>query len=357
MMYSFGRRFRLSLFGRSHADCVGCIIENVPVRMKLDIDSIRRKMELRRPSHLGTDRKEKDEVVFEHGVKNGIVTDSTVVISIKNEDFDGSSYEQFKRTPRPGHADLPALMKFKDFDISGGGQFSGRMTAPIVAAGAIAEQIISSEKIKVAAYSKKIYNISDSNRTFREAQSSSKYITRAADANVDRLMQKAIENAKNNDDSIGGIVECIVTGLPIGFGSEWFESLDVLLSQAMMSIPGVKGIEFGDGFTITDMKGSESNDQYALKNGSIVTSSNHMGGIVGGMSNGSDLVFRIAVKPTPSIGKEQNTVDIVTIKDSKLRIEGRHDPCIVPRIVPVVESMAAIVIVDEMLTSPLHQHF
>ena len=351
-MYSVGNKLRINLFGKSHNECIGCIIEGLPIGMELDFDAIQRKMELRKPSDgIGTPRKEADAVIFEEGVTDGRVSSGQVLLKIMNKNRNSSSYSGFNVTPRPGHADLPALMKFKDFDVAGGAQFSGRMTAPLVAAGAIAEQYLLSKGIRIAAYTRQIHDVIDEKEhTFDEIRSSEQYKTRATNSDLDERMTAAILKASEEGDSVGGIVGCMVTGLPIGFGGIWFDALDVTVARMMFSIPAVKGVEFGKGFDIVSMKGSESNDQYTVRDGKITASSNNMGGVCGGMSDGMPLTFNVAFKPTPSIAKVQKTVNLEKMCEDTLKINGRHDPCIVPRAVCVVEAMTALAIMDQDLT-------
>ena len=351
-MYTVGNRLRISLFGRSHADCVGCVIEGLPTGMRIDEEHIRSRMKLRKPSEgIGTPRKEQDEVVFEAGVKDGVVTGRQVILTIANGNRNSSSYSGFNITPRPGHADYPALMKFKDFDVSGGAQFSGRMTAPLVAAGAIAEQYLLSIGIRIAAYTRSIYDVKDdSEHTFEEIQSSVDHRTRAVTDELDKRMEETILSAASEGDSVGGVVGCMVTGLKAGDGGIWFDALDVSIARMMLSIPAVKGVEFGKGFSITEMKGSESNDQYCMEDGKISAVTNNMGGICGGMSDGMPLIFNIAFKPTPSISKKQSTVNLDKMSDDTIEIKGRHDPCIVPRAVAVVEAMTALTVMDQLMS-------
>ena len=351
-MYTVGNGLKISLFGRSHADCIGCVIEGLPMGMPIDEGHIRRRMQLRKPSDgIGTPRKEEDEVVFETGVADGKVAGRYVMFTIANGNRNSSSYSGFNVTPRPGHADYPALMKFSDFVVSGGAQFSGRMTAPLVAAGAIAEQYLRSKGISIAAYTRSIYDVKDdSEHTFDEIAGSANFKTRAVNAEFDKRIQDVILQASSEGDSVGGIVGCMVTGLKAGDGGIWFDALDVSLARMMFSIPAVKGVEFGKGFDITKMKGSESNDQYCMKDGKVSAMTNNMGGICGGMSDGMPLTFSVAFKPTPSISKSQRTVNLQTMKDDTLEIKGRHDPCIVPRAVAVVEAMAAITVMDQLIS-------
>ncbi len=351
-MYTVGNKFKISLFGRSHNECIGCIVEGLPKGMEIDQANIERCMALRKPSDgIGTPRKEKDEVIFAEGVIDGKVASNKVLLKIMNSNTRSSSYSGFNITPRPGHADLPALLKYKDFDVSGGAQFSGRMTAPLVASGAIAQQFLSEKGIRIAAYTKSIHNVEDRDEhTFEEIESSKGFKTRAVSKDLDERRTQTILDAAKAEDSGGGIVGCMVTGLPIGFGGIWFDALDVSIARMMFSIPAVKGVEFGKGFDITRMKGSQSNDQYTVKDGRIVALSNNMGGICGGLSDGMPMVFDVAFKPTPSIGKVQRTVNLETMSEDSIRITGRHDPCIVPRAVSVVEAMTAITLMDQLLT-------
>ena len=351
-MYSVGNRLKVSLFGKSHNECIGCIVEGLPIGMEIDTDMLAREMDLRKPSDgIGTPRKEADNVIFEEGVTDGRVSSRYVLIRIPNKNTNSSSYSGFNITPRPGHADLPALMKFKGFDVSGGAQFSGRMTAALVAAGALAKQFLESKGIRIAAYSRQIYDVVDGrDHSFDEILSSRAFKTRAADQETDSKMTEAILKAAEEEDSVGGVVGCMVTGLAPGFGGIWFDALDVSIARMMFSIPAVKGVEFGKGFGIAGMKGSESNDQYTIVGGRISALSNNMGGICGGMSDGMPMTFNVAFKPTPSIGKVQRTVDLERMCDSTVQIKGRHDPCIVPRAVSVVEAMAALTVMDQLLS-------
>jgi chorismate synthase len=349
--YSVGNKLVLRLFGRSHDESVGCVLEGLPEGMEIDFEGVSRAMELRKPKDgIGTPRKEPDEVLFEDGVVDGRVV-GPVTIRIMNRNRRSSSYDGLDVTPRPGHADLPALFKFKDYDVSGGGQFSARLTAPLVAAGAVAQQYLASKGIRVAAYTRSIGNVRDSkDRGFEEAEGSKAFRTRAADASLDSAMAEEILAAAEDGDSVGGVVGCMVVGLPIGFGGIWFDALDVSVARMMFSIPAVKGVEFGKGFGITSMRGSESNDQYCVRDGRITALSNNMGGVCGGMSDGMPLTFNVAFKPTPSISKRQRTVNLREMRDDYVEVKGRHDPCVVPRAVSVVEAMAAITVMDQDLS-------
>lgn len=349
-MYQTGERFRFTLFGKSHGPYVGGILDGVPAGFPVDTEMIAGEMALRKPTgRIGTPRREKDEIELVQGVTDGRADGRPILIRIANGDTDGSKYMKFYDTPRPGHADLPALLKFPDHDLRGSGQFSGRLTAAIVAAGAIAKQVLAEEGISVDAFTRSVGDVRDTEpRSASDARGSRGFATRACTPELDESMRVCIESAGADDDSVGGVVECIITGLPIGFGGIWFEALDAELAKAMFGIPACKGVEFGDGFALGRMRASESNDGYRMLDGRIVTESNHLGGIVGGMCDGAPVVFRTVFKATPSIGKRQDTVNLKTEKDDTVEVTGRHDPCIVPRAVAVVEAMAALTVADQM---------
>ena len=349
-MYALGKKLRMSVFGKSHAPCVGCVLEGVPRGTEIDTEAMIQELALRKPSKgIGTDRVEKDLPHIVTGVADGKADGNPIIIEIMNGDVDDSKYLPFMETPRPGHADLPALLELPKFDITGGGQFSGRLTAPIVAAGSIARKLLEEKGIRIGAFCRSIGPVKDeSDRTLEDAVESRKFPTRACDETLNGRFDECIMAARADKDSVGGVVECIITGVPIGFGGIWFESLDAELAHAMFGIPACKGVEFGKGFAITEMRGSQSNDAYRFNDGRIITKTNNMGGIVGGMADGADIVFRVAFKPTPSIGAKQETVNLKTCENAELEIKGRHDPCIAPRAVSVVEAVAALVLADQM---------
>ena len=351
MMYRIGGRLIFDLYGKSHGPCVGAVLEGFPAGMEVDFDLLNEEMSLRKPTgRIGTPRRESDTPEFKEGLTDGVTDGGNIRIEIANKDTDGSKYMKFYDTPRPGHADLPALLKFPNHDLRGSGQFSGRLTAAMVAAGALAKQYLSARGIEIQAYSKSIGDVRDVNvRDPEEIRGSRMFPTRACDAETDKRMRLCIEKAGAEGDSVGGVAECVITGLPISFGGIWFEALDAELAHSMFGIPACKGIEFGDGFALAGMNGSVSNDPYRYENGSIVTTTNHLGGIVGGMCDGSPVVFRVVFKATPSIGKCQDTVNLKTGGNDTVEVTGRHDPCIVPRAVAVVEAMAAITIMDQLL--------
>ncbi|MDR0887786.1 MAG: chorismate synthase [Candidatus Methanoplasma sp.] len=348
-MYRLGNELIFTLFGESHSEFIGGIIEGLPEGFKIDPDLINKDLALRKPSSgIGTPRTEDDIPEFTEGLVENTATGKPIRFIIRNKNTDSSKYAKFSTTPRPGHADLPALVKFKGHEIKGGNQFSGRLTAAIVVAGSIARQYISQYGIEISAFTRSIGNVEDpDDRDLFDAITAKTYQTRACTKVLDEKMTSEILSASSDSDSVGGVVECITIGLPIGFGGIWFEALDAEIARAVFGIPACKGIEFGKGFEITKLRGSESNDPFYYDNG-IKTRTNNMGGILGGMSDGAPLVFRAAFKPTPSIGKEQNTVNLKELRNDTVKVEGRHDPCIVPRAVIVVEAVTALVIADQI---------
>ncbi|MCX6801729.1 MAG: chorismate synthase [Candidatus Diapherotrites archaeon] len=331
MTFSLGKILQMHLFGESHGECIGVVIEGMPAGVRISEKKIERELSRRRPSGIaGTKRWEKDEFEILSGIFRGKSTGAPIAVIIRNKDVNSQAYSGKEFLPRPGHADLAAMLKFHGFnDFRGGGIFSGRMTAALVIAGAIARQIPEMKKISVKA----------------EIES----IGRATKAQGEGRMLSEISNAKKNGDSVGGIVGCKISGLEPGIGEPFFDSIESVLSHAMFSIPAVKGIEFGAGFKAAEMLGSQNNDRIILKNGKVQTSTNNAGGILGGISNGMPVVFRVAIKPVPSIALQQRTVDLKEMKEKQILVRGRHDACIVPRAFPVVENLAVFCIADLMM--------
>jgi chorismate synthase len=323
MSSEFGKNIKVMVFGESHGEGIGAVIDGLPAGEEIDTQELNAFMARRAPGKsLTTPRKESDTPKIISGIYNGKTTGAPLCVSIKNKNAYSLDYEKLSTIPRPGHADFTAQVKHKGFaDMRGGGHFSGRLTAPICAVGGIALQILKRRKITVNAH---IVHIGGAP---------------AADA------PKLIKSL--NGDSVGGVVECCVTGLPAGLGGGMF-GLESALASVLFGIPGVKGVEFGTGFKGSKKRGSENNDAFTVKGGKIVTTTNNHGGLLGGITTGMPLVFRIALKPTPSISLEQNSVDMSSMKRVKLRIDGRHDPCIAIRAVPVAEAVAALVLLDEM---------
>ncbi|MEM0448237.1 MAG: chorismate synthase [Methanomassiliicoccales archaeon] len=352
-MNSYGHSFRVTLFGSSHGVGVGCVVDGCPAGITLTQDMVQREMERRRPSpEIGTPRAEEDMVQLQSGIWEEQTTGAPIQIFIVNKDQDSSKYAEFSTRPRPGHADYPALMKYGPaHDIRGGGQFSGRMTAPLVAAGAIAKAVLAEGGVRIAAYTLSIGEVVDYQERRLEDVLDVVYKrpTRAASDELDRRMYSAILAAKEAQDSVGGVVRCLAEGLPVGVGEPFFDTLDGELAKFIFAIPAVKGVEFGSGFSSARLRGSQNNDAYRFEGGKVVTTTNNAGGVLGGMSNGMPLDFKVAFKPTASIPREQRTVDLSAGKEAMLKIEGRHDPCIVPRAVVVVEAATALVLVDLMI--------
>ncbi|MFX1447527.1 MAG: chorismate synthase [Promethearchaeota archaeon] len=354
---TFGMKFKITSFGESHGKVVGVVIDGSPAGLKLDLNFIQSEIDRRKPgkSKVSTTRKEPDKVEILSGIFNNKTTGAPICLIIKNLDVDSSNYQNYRDFLRPSHVDYVTLQKYGEFaDYRGSGRFSGRITAGFVMAGAMAKQILSKFNISIIAYTKSIGNIEDnqdySNSSLETLiQQREKSLVGALDIELSRKMEKEIEIAKKDKDSVGGTIQCIINNVPPGIGGPIFNSLESNISRAIFAIPAIKGIEFGAGFKASTMRGSEHNDPWTIINGKIRTTKNDSGGIIGGLSTGMPIIFTLAVKPTPSIGKVQKTVNIRRMKEEDISFEGRNDPCIVPRAVVVVESIAAIVILDHLL--------
>ena len=343
---SLGKDFRIMTFGESHGKALGVVIDGVKPGLKISLKDIQKELDRRKPgqSKLVTQRKEDDKVEILSGVFEGKTTGTPICLVIWNKDQDSSKYDKLKGVFRPGHADLGFYKKFGIRDHRGGGRSSGRETAARVASGAIAKKILAKNKIKVVGYVTQIGKIMVDEVDLDEIE---KNDVRCADKGKVKKMEKEILDVKKKGDSIGGVVEVVAFNVPAGIGDPVFDKLDADIAKALMSIGAVKGVEIGAGFDAASMKGSQDNDEFVMKGKKIVTKSNNSGGILGGVSNGIPIIARIAVKPTASISKEQRTVS-VSGKPKRIKIEGRHDPCICPRIVPVAETMMALVLVDHL---------
>ena len=339
----FGKLFRITTWGESHGKGLGVVIDGCPSGLKLDAEDIQFELDRRKPgqSKVTSTRKETDRVEIWSGVFEGKTTGTPISLLIRNQDADSSKYDQIKDLFRPGHADFTFQKKFGIRDHRGGGRSSGRETAARVAAGAIAKKILDGNKIRLIAHAVQIGKIKADKIDLDVIDDN---LVKCADVAAAKKMEAEILTAKQDGDSIGGIVEIIVQGCPIGLGDPVFDKLEADLGKALFSIGAVKGVEFGCGFAVAGLKGSENNDQIA----STGFKTNNAGGVLGGISTGQDIVMRIAVKPTPSIAKEQKTINLQN-QDSIIKVTGRHDPCIVPRIIPVAESMVALVLVDKLL--------
>lgn len=349
MSSSYGENLRLSIFGQSHSAAIGVTIEGIPAGEKIDMDELGRFLTRRAPgqSALSTARREPDAPEFLSGVKNGAACGAPITAIIRNTDTRSSDYAAFALTPRPGHADYTARMKFGGAeDQAGGGHFSGRLTAPLCIAGGICLQLLKRQGIEVISRIAAIGGVADEGAL--TASTAEKPFPTVSDAAGQR-MQSAILAAKAEGDSLGGVVECAVLNLPAGLGDPMFGGMENRIAAIVFGIPAVKGIEFGAGFSAAGLRGSENNDAYIIKDGKIETAGNNCGGILGGITNGMPLTFRAAFKPTPSIAIEQQSVDMHSMEQVKMRVGGRHDPCIVPRAVPCVEAAAAIAVYDALL--------
>lgn len=353
---TFGNKFRVTTFGESHGVALGCVIDGCPSGIKITQEVIQSALDRRKPgatfgnenktNPAVTERKEQDQVEILSGIFEDKTTGTPITLIIKNTAQNPQDYEKIKNTYRPGHADFTYELKYNgNQDYRGGGRSSGRETCARVAAGAIANEILKQKGIKITAYTTRAAGINVQKYDLSQIEENP---LRACDNEAAKKMEKEISRLRSEGDSAGGIIECVIDGVPCGVGSPVFDKLDAQLAKAMLSIGSVKGIEFGEGFAVADLYGSQNNDSMHIENGDVIYDSNHCGGILGGLSNGNKIVFRIAVKPVPSIFKSQQTVCKINGKyeNTTLELQGRHDVCLCPRIVPVVEAMAALVLVD-----------
>ncbi len=347
---SIGRLFTVTCFGESHGRCIGAVIEGCPAGLAITVADIQTELDKRRPgdSAVSTTRREKDKVEFISGIRNGFTTGAPICLLIWNEDVDDSTYEKTRYLPRPGHADYTAYMKYGGFnDWRGGGRFSGRITASFVMAGAIARKLLERLGIEILAHTVEIGGIATRPIEYSEIKAKAgSDILRCVDPTASQKMTELINMTKEAGDSLGGVVEGIVLNVPVGLGEPVFDTLDGDLAKAMFAIPAVKGVEFGVGFAAARIKGSENNDSFIIRDGKVATVSNNAGGILGGISSGQPLVVRVAFKPVPSIASEQDTIDLQKMENVTFKVTGRHDVCIVPRAVVVVEAMLAITLCD-----------
>ncbi len=348
-MNTIGSELRLTLFGASHGPCVGAVLDGVPPGLTVDLARLQGEVDLRRPrAGIGTPRAEEDRVEVLSGLLDGRSTGAPIALLVVNRNIDPQKYERFRTVPRPGHADLTARSKYSECaDLRGGGQFSGRMTVGIVAAGAIAKMLLEERGVRIAAYVRQVGRVLDpEDRDVTAALLSRSNDVRAVTPELAEAMRAEITAAREEGDSVGGVVQCIADGLPMGLGEPFFDTVEGELAKMMFAVPGVKGIEFGAGFAAAGMRGSQHNDPFVLVDGKVRTAKNDAGGILGGITNGMPVVLRVAIKPTASIARGQRSLDLETGEQTDLRIEGRHDPCIAPRAVPVVEAAAALVLAD-----------
>lgn len=353
----WGKHIHISIFGQSHSAAIGVTIDGLPAGESIDLDALSLFLKRRAPgnSPLSTPRKEADLPEFLCGMVDHTTCGAPLTAIIHNTNTRSQDYSKLKDCPRPAHADYTAHVKYRGYqDVAGGGHFSGRLTAPLCIAGGICLQILSRYGIEIGAHIASVGSVSDipfcplgePDSTFAHLKSSSFPVI---NKKTETDMKSIIESARNQGDSVGGVVECMATGLPVGLGNPMFEGLESRLASMLFSIPAVKGVEFGAGFESATLFGSQNNDPFYLDGTTVRTRTNHSGGILGGISNGMPLLLRAAFKPTPSISKEQQSISLSQQKNIPLNIVGRHDPCIVPRAVPVVEAAVAIVLLDALL--------
>ncbi len=349
MSSSYGENIRLTIFGQSHSPAIGVTVEGIPAGERIDREALGRFLARRAPGQnaWSTARREADLPEFVSGLRDDVTCGAPLTALIYNTDTRSRDYDALRHLPRPGHADYTAAVKYGGHqDYAGGGHFSGRLTAPLCIAGGICLQLLEREGITVLSRIARIGGIEDEGALL--ASTAGKDFPTVSDARGDQ-MRALIAAAKAEGDSVGGVVECAVHGLPVGLGDPMFDGMENRIARIVFGIPAVKGLEFGAGFGFASLRGSEANDAFCLCGGRVTTATNRCGGILGGITTGQPLTFRAAFKPTPSIAREQRSVDLDTMTESTLRIEGRHDPCIVPRAVPVVEAAAAIAVYDALL--------
>lgn len=344
-----GNEITITLFGESHGQAIGCVLDGLPSGIQIDEEYINEKMNQRKAvGKISTGRHEEDKVHFLSGIKNGYTEGTPIAIIIQNNNVHSSDYNALENIARPSHADYAAHIRYSGYeDASGGGHFSGRLTAPLVAAGSIIRKMLEDKGILIATHIKTLHGIED--KSFTSIEEMKEINTKQFPVILDEVgkeMILEIEKARENNDSVGGILETVVVGVEAGIGEPTFSSVESRLSEAIFSIPAVKGLEFGEGFKLAEMLGSEANDAWTIENGKPVTKTNHNGGINGGITNGMPIVFKTCIKPTPSISKEQDSINFKTMENVKVSISGRHDPAIVHRARAVVDAMTALVIAD-----------
>lgn len=356
MSSTYGETVKISVFGESHGGGIGVVIDGLPAGETVDMSAVLAQMARRAPGRdkTATPRKESDTPQILSGLLGDTLTGAPLCAVIANTNTRSQDYGNLLTKPRPGHSDYTAYVKYRAAnDIRGGGHFSGRLTAPLVFAGAVCRQLLQKKGIQIAAHIAQIGAVRDTlfdpvtvdDSLIRRLNQSSFALI---DEGTEEAMRREAEAAMREKDSVGGMVECIVTGLPVGVGEPMFDGVEGMIAKAVFGVPAVKGIEFGDGFGLAAMRGSQANDAFRYENGKVVTETNRCGGILGGITNGMPVIFRAAIKPTPSIAQPQKTVDLQTGENAVLEIRGRHDPCIVPRAVPVIEAVTALALINLM---------
>lgn len=353
MSSTIGEKLKVTLFGQSHSEAIGIVIDGLPLGLEIDKQQIKEFMQRRAPGgQFATKRKEADDVEFLSGLNDlGKTCGAPICAIIKNKDVRSDDYENLKVLPRPSHSDYSAFLKYGEFrDVRGGGQFSGRLTAPMCVAGAICKAYLEKKGIKIGAHLSSVGNVFDQpyDKINGNIEANLSDFPAINDLSAEKMKEK-INSARENLDSIGATIECKVVGFPGGIGEPPFDGIENILARYMFSIPAVKGFEMGTGFDSSRMLGSENNDTLTVFDDKIITKTNNSGGVNGGITNGMPMVFKIGFKPTPSIAKPQTTVNLKTLKEEELVIKGRHDPCVAVRAVPVVEAYTAIALMDLLL--------
>jgi chorismate synthase len=353
---SIGKEFVVTTFGESHGKVVGVVVDGCPAGLPLSEDDFQEELDRRIPAEpkIVSGRVEKDVAKILSGVFNGFTTGAPIALTVENKETQYSDYEAIKDLPRPGHSDYPARIKYGGFnDYRGGGRFSGRVTVALIMAGTIAKKLLGRYDIDVLAYALSIGTVkTDKKFTAAEIRKNKNAAaTRCPDFSCAEKMEEAIINARKEGESLGGVIECMALNMPAGIGEPLFDALDADLAKALFGVPAVKGVEFGAGFRAAEMTGSQNNDAFLLKNGKVLTSTENAGGILGGLSSGMPIMIRVAIKPTPSIAKEQKTVNLSSMENASISVKGRHDPCVVPKAVPAIEAAVAITLADHLVRS------
>lgn len=356
MSSTYGEHLKLSIFGQSHGAAIGMTLDGIPAGLPVDLEKLQDFLNRRAPGQndFSTPRREEDQPEFLSGIVNGFTCGAPIAAMIRNTNTRSGDYENLKDCPRPGHADYTAQVKYQGYqDVAGGGHFSGRLTAPLCIAGGLCKQWLEAKGIRIAAHLSMIAGIADEPLTLDLCKPDLDLIQTdfpVINPEAGAKMRSAINDAKAAGDSVGGVIECMITGLPAGIGDPMFGGMESRIAQIIYGVPAVKGLEFGSGFSGSSLHGSENNDAYTIEDGQIRTLTNHAGGILGGITNGMPLMFRAAIKPTPSISCIQQSVSLNKGAVQNLEIKGRHDPCIAPRAVPVIEAAAAIAVYDAILS-------
>lgn len=358
----YGNALHLSIFGQSHSPAIGCSLDGIPAGIPVDLDVLQAFLDRRAPGRgdTSTTRREADAPEILSGITDGHTNGAPIAAIIHNTNTRSVDYDELRRVPRPGHADYPAQVKYRGFqDVAGGGHFSGRLTAPLCIAGGIALQALATRGIRIVAHITSLgpEGITDTPLNPIEFDVSQAEAILAnslpcIDADAAERMHACVIEAKNDLDSVGGVIECAAYGVPAGLGDPMFDGLENRIARIAFGIPAVKGVDFGAGFAAAHLRGSQNNDAYRMVDGSVCPQTNRAGGILGGISTGMPIVWQMAVKPTPSIGQRQDSVDLVDGVDADLVVHGRHDPCIVPRAVPVAEAACALALLDAILENP-----